>query len=134
MGALWTPPGSAPASRPVPPSSSLRLSDGRLLRLQEPFSGVDPGSGAPYHGYRYSTADGLRVIATMDSTPHGNLLHVSMSYADHDPSWEDIRAVRDVFYPSDVDAMMVLPRESDYVNVMPHCFHLWQTPVVWGIG
>ena len=28
------------------------------------------------------------------------------------------------FSPPDIDVMMMLPRESDYVNLHPHTFHL----------
>ncbi len=56
-----------------------------------------------------------------------------MSYPDRDPDWATIRAIRDLFYPSTVDVMMVLPRAEDYVNIHRHVFHLWQTPTVWGL-
>lgn len=131
-GALWTPPGSAPASIAEPPARPPRLRDGRFLTVLRFHNETE--SAAPSQGYGYRASDGMRIIASLDGTPHGRLLHVSLSYADRDPSWEDIRAVRDAFYPEDVDVMMVLPRAADYVNVHEHCFHLWQTPTVWGIG
>jgi len=75
----------------------------------------------------------LRVIATLDDTPHGQLLHVSLSLRGRNPDWETIRAVRDAFYPDTIDVMMVLPRAEDYVNLHAHTFHLWQTPTTWGL-
>jgi hypothetical protein len=113
--------------------------DGRILR---PILGYDirraPGLD---HLTRHHILDcggwqhifsGLRVAATVDNTPDwGPLLHVSLSYHDHDPPWDDIKAVRAAFYPATVDVMMMLPRAEDYVNLHPHCFHLWQTPQPW---
>ena len=88
----------------------------------------------PADAHVWQTANGLLVLASMGDVPsHGELLHVSVSYASRDPSWSEIRAIRDLFYPSTLDAMMVLPRAEDYVNLHPHTFHLWQTPTVWGI-
>lgn len=75
----------------------------------------------------------MRVLVSYDDTNHGTLIHVSISYPFKNPKWSEIRAVRDLFIPADVDAMMVLPRESDYVNLHDHTFHIWQTPTAWDI-
>lgn len=127
MSGLWTPPGTQ-APRARLPQGDVRADGiGVLRRTSHPM-------GWPcWRGPR-----GLAVLASMDDTPHGDLLHVSLSYADHDPPWSVIRAVRDAFFPADVDAMMVLPRAEDYVSgAFPgddsHVFHLWQTPTVWGL-
>jgi hypothetical protein len=69
-----------------------------------------------------------------DTERWGPLLHISMSYPTHDPTWEEIKAMREIFFPPDMDVAMMLPRRGFYVNVHPHCFHLWQTPQEWGIG
>ena len=76
---------------------------------------------------------GLKVLASVERTPHGTLLHVSTSYDNRDPDWYEIRAIREAFFPLDLDAMMVLPRAEDYVNIHHHTFHLWQTPSEWGM-
>lgn len=76
---------------------------------------------------------GLRVLVTIDPTPHGRLLHVSISHKHRYPTWEEIKAVREAIYPADIDVMMMLPQEADYVNLHPNTFHLWQTPREWGV-
>lgn len=82
----------------------------------------------------YEGPKGLAVLATIDdSRSWGPLLHVSLSYSNRDPSWAEIKAAREVFFPADLDVMMVLPREQDYVNLHGHTFHLWQTPESWGM-
>lgn len=125
---IWTPPGAPVSRRAEIPTGEVRLGDGRLLRSREAF-----GRGSQ-QGASWKTSNGLAVIATMDDIPvHGRLLHVSLSYRGHLPSWEDVRLVKDAFFGDDLDAMMVLPKAADYVNEHPYTFHLTQTPVSWGI-
>lgn len=82
----------------------------------------------------YSAPNGISVILTVDNTPrYGPLLHASLSHRRRDPYWDEIKAMREVFFPPTLDVMMVLPREADYVNVHEHCFHLWQTPQPWAL-
>ena len=124
------------------PGGDLRLPDGRVLR---PILGhdtrklpqIDAATRAGIlasKGWRHD-ASAFTVTATLDNTdPWGPLVHVAMSYPDHDPTWDEIKAVRALFFPDHIDAMMVLPAAHLYVNVSPHCFHLAQTPQPWGIG
>jgi hypothetical protein len=123
MTQLWTPPQAKTLPRAGLPPGDLVVPGVGSLK----YGGTD----GPLHIWRGPKQ--LGVLGSMDPTPHGNLLHVSLTYPDHDPSWKVIRAVRDAFFPATVDVMMVLPRAEDYVNIHPHCFHLWQTPVGWGI-
>lgn len=108
------------------PEDGTPLTTGEVLRAAAPVVSFDN-----YH--MYTTESGLAVIASMDRSIHGALLHVSLSRADRLPSWEEVKAIRAAFYPADIDVMMVLPAERDYVNVHDYCFHLWQTPKVWGL-
>lgn len=111
-----------------PPRTDLRLASGRVLRYQGDFNPSVDCIGAYWVGPK-----GMTVLCTTDYTPHGILLHVSLSYPKHDPSWADIKEIRDAFFPGDIDCMMVLPRTEDYVNVHQHCFHVWQYPGEWGL-
>lgn len=102
------------------PRGELLLRDGRLLR---PILGYDIRKLAA----NKATVDGILASAGWEHRPSGfvvsagvedtdrwgPLLHVSMSYQDHDPGWDEIRAVRELFFPADMDAIMVLPRKSD---------------------
>jgi hypothetical protein len=58
---------------------------------------------------------------------------VSVSLPGSLPSWRQIRLVKDALYGPDVDAVLVLPRAADYVNIHPNTLQLYQLPVVWGI-
>lgn len=103
---------------------TLRLGDGRKLVVARSMSG----------GLAYRCADGLAVIASYDVTPHGLLLHVSMSYANRLPSWAELTLIRAAFYPPDLDVIQVLPRGGEYVNVHPYCLHLFAAPEAWQGG
>ena len=103
----------------------VRLNDGRTLRALQQMTG-----GVGYH----RTPDGMVVVASFDATPHGLLLHVSASYADHLPSWADLGLLRAAFYPADKDVIQVLPRAGEYVNVHSYCLHLFEAPAEWQGG
>lgn len=77
--------------------------------------------------------DGGSIIISTDEGSHGILLHASIALDNYDPSWEMIKALKAAVF-GDIDAMMVLPRQVDYVNVHEHAFHLWQMPEKWGIS
>lgn len=132
MSNLWTPTRVQTLPRATLPAGNVRLADGRLLKAVQ-HAAFDAGGGVIQDQTVYAGPRGLRVIGSVDPTHHGLLLHISLSYGDHIPSWEDIRAVRDAFYPDTVDCMMVLPRTEDYVNLHPYTMHLWQTPEGWEI-
>jgi hypothetical protein len=108
-------------------SNTVDLATGQRLTL---FGAVANTYGHPMH--RWLGLDDLSVIGSKDPTRHGELLHVSIARQDRYPSWDEILAVKEAFF-GDVDAMMVLPKKSDYVNIHNHCFHLWQTPAEWGV-
>lgn len=110
------------ASRSLP--TRVRLADGRTLVFTRQWFG----------GKCYQTPDGMRVIATFEGSPHGLLLHVSCSYADRLPTWDDLKLLRAAFYPDDQDVMQVLPRSDQYVNVHAYTLHLYAMPQAWQGG
>lgn len=121
------------------PKGDLRLGDGRVLR---PRIGYDlkkiAFNKATRDGFLenrgwFHEPTGFAVAASIDDTRFGPLLHVSMSYQDHDPTWEEIKLVKDAFFPRDCDAAMMLPRQADWVNIHNHTFHLFQIPFEWGL-
>jgi hypothetical protein len=65
----------------------------------------------------------LTIITSVD----GGFIHLSVSHPDHYPDWDELHALRDWWFPSDMEVVMVLPREGEYVNVHPNCFHLWES-------
>lgn len=73
----------------------------------------------------YISFDGLRVIVT-DEIHDGQLWqHVSISRKNRLPTWQDIRRVKDLMIGADEKAIMVLPKQAEYVNAHPYCMHLF---------
>jgi hypothetical protein len=137
MSSLWVPYGVRRQRATRTPTGDVRLKSGRFLKRLADFPDPDLLAKAEALGVHEDpegyVENGLRLIVSVDRTHHGELLHASISYADHEPTWRDVRDVRDTLFPDDVDVMMVLPQAKDYVNVHPFAFHLWQTPTEWGI-
>jgi hypothetical protein len=115
------------------------LPDGRELiawppeamdRLREATRAADMGE-YPREAGAWGTEDGLQVLVTMDPTHFGKLLHLSISYQDRYPSWEEVRDVKRVFFPPQFSAMMVLPAEAEYINIHNFCLQVIQTPHAW---
>lgn len=120
------------------PEGDIKLRNGMLLKyrgkgtIMSEYERQKQAHGLVDAG-EWITSDRLLVVATIDNHEHGKLLHVSLSYPKRDPSWGIIKAVRDAFYPPDVDVAMMLPRHEDFINVMPHCFQMHQCPEKWGL-
>jgi len=121
------------------PRGDVKLGDGRVLRPRIGYDlkklGLNQATRDGFlenRGWYHEPSD-FAVAASIDDTRFGPLLHVSMSHGDHDPSWEEIKLVKAAFFPRDCDAMMMLPREADWVNIHSHTFHLIQCPQEWGI-
>jgi len=70
----------------------------------------------------YSTEDGLKAIVSEDT----GRLHMSVSRADRNPLWEEIREARETLLPLGKHFVMALPPPQHYVNTHPFCFHLWE--------
>ncbi len=69
-----------------------------------------------------------RVIVSHEPAGKGDrrLWHLSISCERRHPTWEEIRDTRYELLP-DVETMaMLLPPKALYVNIHPHCFHLWE--------
>lgn len=67
--------------------------------------------------------------------------HVSVSMADRLPSWEMMCKVKELFWGPEDCVVQFHPPRSDYVNLHPHCLHLWRPigqemprPPTWMVG
>jgi hypothetical protein len=90
-----------------------------------PMGFVPAGSApiAPGGSLWLSREKHLRLIVSVD----GGYLHASISHPDRYPTWAEIMRVRDWIFPAEMEVVMVLARRSEYVNLHPNCFHLWQS-------
>lgn len=81
----------------------------------------------------YESKGGLSILYSEDAHPRwGRLKHCSVSRPDRNPTWDEILEVKEQLF-GDIDAMMVMPKSADYVNLHKFCFHVWQIPEEWGI-
>lgn len=65
---------------------------------------------------------GLRCI----SSDGGGWEHVSVSWSDRTPTWEEMCMAKAAFWEPEDTVMQLHPPESSYVNAHPYCLHLWR--------
>lgn len=52
--------------------------------------------------------------------------HVSASFEDRCPTWEEMCVVKKIFWGEDTCVVQFHPPKSEYVNHHPYCLHLWR--------
>jgi hypothetical protein len=69
--------------------------------------------------------NGLIVLVGQFDHEGDRWLHVSCSHKNKLPKWKELREVKDIFVGKDKQAIQIFPPESQYVNIMKFCLHLW---------
>ena len=103
------------------------------------------------YGFR-TGEDGGRCIANLLSSKRtsecsivfswgGGWDHVSASFPSRTPTWEEMAEIKRMFFHPDECCVEYHPVESEYVNMHPHCLHIWKpqtetipTPPYWMVG
>lgn len=52
--------------------------------------------------------------------------HVSVSLPDRCPTWDEMCAIKDLFWDPEDCVVQFHPPRSEYVNCHPYCLHLWR--------
>ncbi len=52
--------------------------------------------------------------------------HISVSFPNRDPSWEEMCIAKDVFFGEEERCVEYHPPRSEYVNLHKHCLHIWK--------
>ena len=52
--------------------------------------------------------------------------HVSVSFRDRCPTWDEMCVAKDVFWKPDEACMELHPPEAEYVNIHKYCLHIWR--------
>jgi len=52
--------------------------------------------------------------------------HVSVSKEDSCPTWDEMEAVKRLFFKDDETAMQLHVPPADHINCHPNCLHLWR--------
>lgn len=51
--------------------------------------------------------------------------HVSVSLPDRCPTWDEMCAIKHLFFRDDEWVVQYHPAAGDHINNHPHCLHLW---------
>lgn len=108
----------------------------KLPRLQLERIGDDGGMG-----WAHLASSKKPYPAAVVFSWGGGWEHVSVSFKNRTPTWEEMAEIKQMFfYPNEV-AVEYHPAQADYVNQMPYCLHIWRslnqpmpTPPTWMIG
>lgn len=67
--------------------------------------------------------------------------HVSVSFRNRCPTWEEMSEIKRLFFYPEETAWEYHPMESEYVNQHPYCLHIWRyqkpgmvMPPSWMVG
>lgn len=52
--------------------------------------------------------------------------HLSVSQRNKTPSWDIMCRIKNVFWGEDEACVEYHPKKEDYVNLHPHCLHIWK--------
>lgn len=52
--------------------------------------------------------------------------HVSISFRDRCPTWDEMCEVKDIFFKEDEACVEYHPAKADYVNIHTYCLHIWR--------
>jgi len=73
-----------------------------------------------------SRPDGpIGVMAGLERHGGRRWMHLSVSRRNRLPSWEDLKLVKKVLAGPERQAIQVIPRDKEYVNIHPNCLHLF---------
>jgi hypothetical protein len=74
----------------------------------------------------YYTDTGCKILLGKEGDDKIQRWHLSISHPERYPTWDEIKQARNSLLSRTKDFAMIFPREGDYVNIHPNCFHLWE--------
>lgn len=106
-------------------------------RLNVIYTGEDGGIA---DAYLLSSKRGSHP-ATVVFSNGGGWDHVSVSFSNRTPTWDEMSEVKRMFFHPDEVAVEYHPPEDQYVNNFAHCLHIWKpqgtelpAPPSWMVG
>lgn len=90
-----------------------------------PFDWVIAQIGKDGAAYRHMLSELTVIESGAKEQDNRRWLHVSVSHPRRLPTWDELKTVKAIWIGDDKDAYQVLPKASKYVNIDPHCLHLW---------
>lgn len=101
------------------------------------MTGVDGGAAEAYLTTNRRNHNPAAVVFSWG----GGWDHVSVSYYNRTPTWEEMCEVKDMFFRPDEACIEYHPAQTQYVNNHPYCLHIWRpqqealpVPPTWMVG
>lgn len=69
------------------------------------------------------------VVASVDDAgQEGVWEHISVAPKNQKrcPTWEEMAAIKDMFFEPEEEAVTFYPKRSKYVNLLEYCLHIWR--------
>lgn len=96
----------------------------RLKDDERQYYGVNGDGG---NGMFKVFVNGKSFLAIASSD--GGWEHISVSRQNRCPTWEEMCAIKDMFFEPEEVAVQYHPKKSEYVNMHPYCLHMWRPTV-----
>ena len=105
----------------------------KLIEDKEHAHAVEESSqGIMTETQSFLSPDGLSVIKSVDvGGKFGPILHVSCARKMNKPTWNEVEALKNLFFGEEGEAMIILPPKSNPIGFHPYCIHIWQLPEGW---
>ena len=98
----------------------------QAFAVNHPFLGQPKpdGTAGAYRVPAGRSGEFLMVIASTSNSDGWD--HVSVSLPHRCPTWEEMEAVKRLFFKEDEVAMQLHVPPKDHISVHPYCLHLWR--------
>lgn len=93
----------------------------RDKRLYKRKIGRDGGQG-----YLMLAEQNISRAASVIWSNGGGWDHVSVSYPNRCPTWDEMCMVKDIFFLPEETCVEYHPAKENYVNIHPYCLHIWR--------
>jgi hypothetical protein len=104
--------------------AKLHSMDEKYRKVHPVLGGSEAGSTWGY--FEVSRRYGIMRIISSGVDMEFLWEHVSVSFSDHVPSWEDMQFVKEMFWDAEETVVQFHPRKSEYINHHPYVLHLWK--------
>lgn len=105
-----------------------RIRDGQFRsRTADGCTGAFLVPGVAGRAYRRDEGPMKIISNTADRPSSAGWEHVSVSFQNRCPTWEEMSAVKDAFWLPDETVYQVHPPLAEYVSHYPYALHLWRS-------
>lgn len=92
------------------------------MRIRHPFA--PDYAGDEHNGAFLIRRKGLQFVVIASN--QGGWDHVSVSLSDRCPTWEEMKAIKELFFEADEWTVEFHPPTAKNISVHDYCLHLWR--------